>query len=362
MDNLRPTMMEIDEKAFLYNVNSIQEYVGEKIKLMPVIKANAYGTFLNTRINLLNKFDIVAIAVAFESVQLRDEGYKKDIFLLNQPSIYEIETLIKNNVTIGVSDRTFIKELGKTKKNVKVHIEIDTGMGRTGIQSEETEDFIKYVQNFDNIKIEGIYTHMSSPDIDREYTLEQMKKFNYAVDIAKIMIPDLKYIHSSASNALIDYDQSKYNTVRPGLILYGYESEEGLCQKIKLKPVCKLKSKITFLKTVPKGTSISYGRTFVSKKETKVATVPLGYADGMRRDLSNEGYVWIKGKKVPIIGRICMDSFMIDVTDVNNPQIGDDVWIWDNENITLDEIANKCNTISYEIMCNISHRVPRKFK
>lgn len=362
MDNLRPTIMEIDEKAFLYNISSIQEYVGEKIKLMPVIKANAYGTFLNTRIKLLNKFDIVAIAVAFESVQLREDGYKNDIFLLNQPSVYEIETLIKNNVTIGVSDKGFIKEIGKTKKNIKVHIEIDTGMGRTGIQSEETEEFIKYIQNFDNIKIEGIYTHMSSPDIDREYTLKQIKKFNYAVDIAKRMIPNLKYIHSSASNALIEYDQSKYNTVRPGLILYGYESEEGLYKKINLKPVCKLKSKITFLKTVPNGTSISYGRTFVSKKETKVATVPLGYADGMRRDLSNNGYVWIKGKKAPIIGRICMDSFMIDVTDVDNPQIGDDVWIWDNENATLDEIANKCNTISYEIMCNISHRVPRKFK
>ena len=362
MDNLRPTIMEIDEKAFLYNISSIQEYVGEKIKLMPVIKANAYGTFLNTRIKLLNKFDIVAIAVAFESVQLREDGYKNDIFLLNQPSVYEIETLIKNNVTIGVSDKGFIKEIGKTKKNIKVHIEIDTGMGRTGIQSEETEEFIKYIQTFDNIKIEGIYTHMSSPDIDREYTLEQIKKFNYAVDIAKRMIPNLKYIHSSASNALIEYDQSKYNTVRPGLILYGYESEEGLYKKINLKPVCKLKSKITFLKTVPNGTSISYGRTFVSKKETKVATVPLGYADGMRRDLSNNGYVWIKGKKAPIIGRICMDSFMIDVTDVDNPQIGDDVWIWDNENATLDEIANKCNTISYEIMCNISHRVPRKFK
>ncbi len=362
MDNLRPTIMEIDEKAFLYNISSIQEYVGEKIKLMPVIKANAYGTFLNTRTKILNKFDIVAIAVAFESVQLRGDGYKNDIFLLNQPSIYEIETLIKNNVTIGVSDKAFIKEVGKTKKNIKVHIEIDTGMGRTGIQSKETEDFIKYIQTFDNIKIEGIYTHMSSPDIDREYTLEQIKKFNYAVDIAKRMIPNLKYIHSSASNALIEYDQSKYNTVRPGLILYGYESEEGLYKKINLKPVCKLKSKITFLKTVPNGTSISYGRTFVSKKETKVATVPLGYADGMRRDLSNNGYVWIKGKKAPIIGRICMDSFMIDVTDVDNPQIGDDVWIWDNENATLDEIANKCNTISYEIMCNISHRVPRKFK
>ena len=362
MDNLRPTIMEIDEKAFLYNISSIQEYVGEKIKLMPVIKANAYGTFLNTRTKLLNKFDIVAIAVAFESVQLREDGYKNDIFLLNQPSIYEIETLIKNNVTIGVSDKGFIKEIGQTKKNIKVHIEIDTGMGRTGIQSEETEEFIKYIQNFDNIKIEGIYTHMSSPDIDREYTLKQIEKFNYAVDIAKRMIPNLKYIHSSASNALIEYDQSKYNTVRPGLILYGYESEEGLYKKINLKPVCKLKSKITFLKTVPNGTSISYGRTFVSKKETKVATVPLGYADGMRRDLSNNGYVWIKGKKAPIIGRICMDSFMIDVTDVDNPQIGDDVWIWDNENATLDEIANKCNTISYEIMCNISHRVPRKFK
>lgn len=362
MENLRPTVLEINKKAFLDNVSSIQKYVGNNIKLMPVIKANAYGTFFNTRIELINNFDIVAIAVAWEAIQLRKEGYKKEIFILNQPSVYEIETLIENDVTIGVSDKDFIKELGEKKNNVKIHIEIDTGMGRTGIQSEETEDFIKYIQNFKNIKIEGIYTHMSSADKDKEYTLEQLEKFNKAVKDAKKLIPNLKYIHSSASNALIEYDQSNYNMVRPGLILYGYESEEGLSEKIKLKPVSELKSKITFIKSVPKGTSISYGRTFITQRETKIATIPLGYADGLRRELSNKGNVFIKGKKAPIIGRICMDSFMIDVTKIDNPQIGDEVWIWDNKNITLDEIAKQCNTISYEILCNISHRVQRIFK
>ena len=362
MKDLRPTIMEVDERAFIHNINSIQKYVGEDIKLMPVIKANAYGTFLNTRIELINKFDIVAIAVAFEAVQLREDGYKNEIFLLNQPSIFEIDTLIENKVTIGVSDKAFIDEIGKRNEKIKIHIEIDTGMGRTGIQVEDTKEFTKYIQKFKNIEIEGIYTHLSSADIDEEYSVKQIEKFNKAVKVAKELVPTIKYIHCSASNALLNFKQIESNLVRPGLILYGYESEENAYSKISLKPVSKLKSRITFLKTVPANTSISYGRTFITDKKCKIATIPIGYADGMRRDLSNKGYVYIKGIKAPIIGRICMDSFMVDVSKVNNPQVGDEVWIWDNENITLDEVANQCDTISYEIMSNISQRVPREFK
>ena len=149
--------------------------------------------------------------------------------------------------------------------------------------------------------------------------------------------------------------------VRPGIILYGYDSCDGAVQKLDLKPICKLKSKITFLKEVEANTSIGYSRSFVTTRRTKVATIPVGYADGLKRTLSNKGEVLIKGKKVPIIGSVCMDSFMADVTDLEDVTSGDEVYIWDNENITVEEIAKMCGTINYEIICTISNRVPRVF-
>lgn len=145
------------------------------------------------------------------------------------------------------------------------------------------------------------------------------------------------------------------------MIMYGYNSGEGINEKIALKPVARLKSKITFLKNVKEGTSISYARDFITKRESKIATIPIGYADGFRRSLSNNGQVVIRGQKVPIIGKVCMDNFMADVTDLEKVEVGDEVWIWDNEQITLDEIAHKNNTINYEILSTISNRVPRKF-
>ena len=157
-------------------------------------------------------------------------------------------------------------------------------------------------------------------------------------------------------------NEAHYNLVRPGMIMYGYESGEGISEKIELKPVAKLKSEITFLKKVKEGTSISYSRDFITKKESIIATIPIGYADGFRRCLSNNGQVVIHGQKVPIVGKVCMDSFMVDVTDLEDVKVGDEVWIWDNEQITLDEIAHQMNTINYEVISTISNRVPRKFK
>lgn len=361
METTRPTIMEIDIDAFEYNINQIQKYVGENTKLMPIIKANGYGTYINKRIDIIEKFDIVAVALVDEAVELRNNGYTKEIFVLNQPYKDEIEKIIKYNITIGVSSHGFIEELGKQKENVKIHIEIGTGMGRTGIHPNKVSKFIDKVKMYPNIKVEGIYTHLSSADYNDDYTNKQLNSFKYAVDTIKTENIDLKYIHCSASNGILNYPDSYHNLVRPGIILYGYESFDETAEKIDLKPICKLKSKITFLKEVEEGTSIGYSGTYVTKRKSKIATIPIGYADGLRRALSNKGEVVIRKNRVPIIGNVCMDGFMADVTDLANVEVGDDVYIWDNEIITLEEVAELSNTINYEIMSTISNRVPRVF-
>lgn len=358
---MRPTIMEVNLDNFRYNINAIKAKLSSGTKIMPVIKANAYGTYINTRLDILNEFDIVAVALVGEGVKLREIGYEKEIFVLNQPDINEIDEIIQNNLTVGICSIQFVKSLGDRVENVKVHIEIGTGMGRTGIHPDRTAEFIDFIQDYENIEIEGIYTHLSSADIDDKYTKKQIESFDKAIAVAIDKIPNLKYIHSAASNGIINFPEAHYNLVRPGIIMYGYESGDGILDKIDLKPVCKLKSKITLLKIVKAGISIGYSRSFITKKETKVATIPIGYADGLRRDLSNAGFVVIDGKKAPIIGKICMDSFMADVTEIENVEVGDNVWIWDNENIKLEQVAQKCDTINYEIMSTISDRVPRVF-
>ncbi len=362
MNITRPTIMEVNLDNFQYNVEQIQKFVGNNVKIMPVIKANAYGTWINKLNDIIRQFDIVSVATVDEAIDLRMNGYEKEIFVLNQPYKDEIKKVIEYNATIGISSKDFIDELGNLGNTVKVHIEIGTGMGRTGINPDRTKEYIEKIQKYKNIEIEGIYTHLSSADIDDEYTKKQIASFDRAVLVAKKMVKNLKYIHCSASNGILNYPNSYYNLVRPGIILYGYKSCDKAIKKIDLKPICKLKSKVTFLKEVPENTSIGYSRSFITKRKSKVATIPIGYADGLRRILSNKGEVVINNIKVPIIGNICMDSLMVDVTDIENILVGDDVYIWDNKIITLDEIANLCNTINYEILSTISYRVPRVFK
>lgn len=360
MEITRPTIMEVDLSNFRYNVNQIKNMVGEGVGIMPVIKAEGYGTYINRRQDVINEFDIVAVATVDEACFIRNSGYQKEIFVLNQPYKDEIEKIVKNNISIGISSNSFLEELGKREEIIKVHIEIGTGMGRTGINPARTKEYILKAKEYSNVIIEGIYTHLSSADLDVEYTSKQLESFERAVNDAKELV-DLKYIHSSASNGILNFPNSYYNLVRPGIILYGYESYDDTYNKISLKPVCKLKSKITFLKEVVENTSIGYSRSYITNRRTKVATIPIGYADGFKRSLSNKGYILINGKKAPIIGNVCMDSFMADVTDIENVNVGDDVYIWDNENISLEEVSTMAGTINYEMMCTISSRVPRVF-
>ena len=357
----RPTVMEISIDNFRYNIEQIKKRLSPNTTIMPIIKANAYGTYINTRLEVINEFEIVGVATVDEAVQIRKLGYQKDIFILNQPAISEINKIVENNLIIGLSSNHFLREVQKQNKCIRVHLEIETGMGRTGISLEQIASFLEEIRKANQLKVEGIYTHLSSPDMDDSYTKQQLQLFQKAVEKIKERVKDVKYIHAAASNAIIDYPETQYHLVRPGMILYGYESAEGIQEKITLKPVAKLRSKITLLKTVKKGTSISYARSFITTRESKIATVPIGYADGFRRTLSNNGYVVIRGHKVPIVGKICMDGFMADVTDLDEVEVEDDVWIWDNELITLDEVAHRCNTINYEIISTISNRVPRIF-
>ena len=356
----RPTVLEVNLDNFKYNIGQIRKLLKPETTIMPVIKAEGYGTYINTRLDIIDEFDIVAIATVDEGVYLRSLGFKKEIFVLNQPYITEIDKIIENNLTIGVCSKNFLEEIKNKTAKIKIHIEIETGMGRTGVSLDKLDDFITFIKENKNIEIEGVYTHLSSADEDFEYTKNQLEKFDKTVEKIKLNF-DIKYIHCLASNGIINFSKYQYNLVRPGIIMYGYESGNGIKEKIDLKPVCTLKSKITYIKEVDENTSISYGRRFITKRKSRIATVPIGYADGVKRILSNIGEVVINNKKAPIVGSICMDSFMVDVTDIQDVEYGDDVYIWDNNLITLNDIAKKCDTINYEILSTIGKRVPRIF-
>jgi len=352
---MKNTTLEVNTQKFLNNIKKIQNYVGNKT-IMPIIKANAYGTYINKNLKILNYFNIVAVAEVQEAIEIRKLGYEKEIFVLNQPAIEEIQDIYKYNITIGISEIEFLKHINLP---LKVHLEIETGMNRTGIYLKDLTNFIEEIRKNQNIKVEGIYTHFSSADSDREYSLKQLEIFKKAVEIGKKEY-DFKYIHCSASNGLMNIKEDISNTVRPGIIMYGYESFKGAKEIIPVEPITTLKTKITYLKEIEAGEAISYNQKFVTKEKMKVATIPIGYADGLRRELTGIGEVVVKKEKRKILGAICMDSCMIDVTGLDC-KVGDIVEIWDNQNITIEEIAKNCNTINYEIISTISDRVERKW-
>jgi len=355
-DILRVTKLEVDLNKFRENIYSIKKYVGNK-KIMPVIKANAYGTYINKRLDIVNEFDIVAVAFVLEGIELRKLGYEKDIFVLNQPSLEELRDILEYNLIVGISDFGFLEYLDNIGKDIRVHLEIETGMNRTGIKLSELDEFIDKVNKNKHIIVEGIYSHLSSADCDLIYTENQYNLFKSAVNILNNRIKTIKYVHISASNGIINFSDDISNLVRPGIMIYGYLNNN----KVDVEPICKLKTKITFIKECNRGESIGYSRGFIATKKIKVATIPIGYADGLNRILSNKGSVIINNKLCKIIGNICMDSCMIDVSNVINVKIGDDVYIWDNDLITVDSIAEISNTINYEILSTVSNRVCREF-
>lgn len=357
---LGSTWLEIDLDAIAKNTRNIKKLIGQNKELMAVVKGNAYGHDVLEIVPIFLKNGATRLAVARleEGIFLRKAGIDVPILVLSATLKEEAETALMHDITTSACNISFIKKMNelslKLKKKAKIHLKIDTGMGRLGVKPEKAVDFIKKVLTFDHIIIEGIFTHFSVADEkDKKYTEEQFRKFSEILKILekeKIRIP-LKHVSNSAT--LLDLEHMWLDMVRPGIALYGLYPSKEVKKVIKLIPAQRFKTRIAFLKELPAEKSISYGRTYTTyKKNTIIASLPIGYADGYSRLLSNKGEVLVRGKRMPIIGRICMDQCMIDVTDLPLVKIGDEVVLWGkqgNERITVEEIADKLNTINYEI-------------
>ena len=370
---LSPTWIEIDLDAIAQNVKNIKQLIGEKKELMAVVKGNAYGHNILevSSVVLNNGATQLAVARLEEGIFLRKAGITVPILILGLTLKQQAELLVSYNITPTVCEYEMIEKLSesaiKEDKVVKVHLKVDTGMGRIGIFSHDILRFIKRIRALKNVEIEGIFTHFSVADEkDKTYTEKQFRKFMgvlTALEKEGIRIP-IKHLGNSAT--LLDLPHMWLDLVRPGISIYGLYPSTEVQKTIKLIPAHSFKTRIVFLKELSMGESIGYGRTYTTnQRRTKVASLPLGYADGYNRLLSNQGEVLVRGSRFNIIGRICMDQTMIDVTNLPQVEIGDEVVLWGRqgqEEITVEEIAEKIGTINYEIVhMPDKKRVPKLF-
>lgn len=367
----RQTWVEIDLNAIAQNYRTLKRNLPQETKLMAAVKANAYGHGI---VEVSKKLvecgtDYLGVASVDEALILRKNFIKTPILNLGAFLKGDCQAILDYDITATVTDLSVAKSLdaaaARLKKKAKVHVKIDTGMGRLGVWYKEADEFIIKLCSFKNIIIEGLYTHFPSADTDEEFTRSQITAFCSLVDklaIRGVVIP-LK--HLANSMAVVGFKDSHFNLVRPGLALYGLHPKEELLDKISLKPVLSFKTRVVYLKNVERGRSISYGRTYITKKKTQIATLPVGYGDGYNRLLSNKGCVLIGGKFCPIVGVVCMDQTMVDVSGLKDIRVEDEVVLMGSQNgkaIRVEDIARLCHTIPYEVVCWISPRVPRIYK
>jgi len=335
---LGPTWMEINLDAIVNNVKNIKKLIGEKKELMAVVKGNAYGHDILevSSVVLNNGATRLAVARLEEGIFLRKAGITVPILILGLTLKQQAELLVSYNITPTVCEYEMIEKLSesafKEGKIVKVHLKVDTGMGRIGICPNHVLNFIKKLKVLKNVEIEGIFTHFSVADEkDKAYTEKQFRKFMEVLTVLKkegIRIP-AKHVGNSAT--LLDLPHMWLDLVRPGISVYGLYPSREVQKTVKLIPAHSFKTRIVFLKELSTGESIGYGRTYTTKKKrTVVASLPVGvgYADGYNRRLSNQGEVLVRGRRFPVIGRVCMDQTMIDVTNLPQVEIGEEVVLW----------------------------------
>jgi len=364
------TRLLVDVDALKHNYAAIKAYVGEKVRVMPVVKADAYGTGAELLANIYSDCDFFAVADLREADDLHAVTPRARFLVVYQSLPKEAERIAERSdyVVMSVGDADFARALNaaavKAGKVLTIHIEVDTGMSRLGVFAENVAELAKVVADCENLAVEGIFTHYSSADMyapaDLEYTAMQTRRFKEAVAAAESILGEIKYKHAAASAGIFNPEAELFNMVRPGYILRGYYPCEEIKPKIALKPALKYASQITQIKEFEQNASISYGRRFVTARKTLVAEVPVGYSDGVMRKLSNKGALVIRGQLAPIIGSVTMDYTMADVTDiVPAAKVGDDAYIFDNVNMTVERIAELCETIGYEIITNIKDKADK---
>ncbi len=379
MENFsKRTWAQINLNAVDYNFYNIKKKLSPATKILCVLKADAYGHGAEYLVKEYEKLgaDYYGVSNLDEAIQLRNSGAKKPILIFGYTPPEMAADLCNYNITQAVFSLEYAKELEKACTigdfSVKAHIKIDSGMSRIGFfcQTENdlkksTEEIASISETMPHIIIEGIFTHFSvSDDItnNEEYTKFQFKNFKSAIDILENKGIKFKLRHCCNSGGILNFPEMQLDMVRAGVILYGLYPSDETRDKIDLKPVMELKSVVSQVKSIPAGTSLSYGRTFVSNKNIKIASVTIGYADGYSLKFSNNSQMIVKGKKAAVVGRVCMDQLMIDVSDIDGVKEGDVVTVFGKDGemiLTIDELAKKIGTINYEIVCLIGKRVLR---
>lgn len=366
---------QIDLDAICKNIQNTMQKVGAKTKVMAVIKTDAYGHGAIPVARTLERIGTHAFAVATaeEALELRQAGITAPILILGYVFAEDFPHLLQNNITLTVFQPETAKALSECAQSLrvcaKIHIKIDTGMGRIGfLPNEESLAEIEKIAELPCLSLDGIFTHFACADEADKSSCNRQKQcfldFLQKLELRGVQVP-CKHMCNSAG--IIEFSDGFLNMVRCGILTYGlYPSEEVQKENFKLFPALQLKSHISFVKTVGKGFTVSYGSTYTTEKEkTVIATVPVGYGDGYPRALSNIGRVLIHGQFAPIIGRVCMDQFMVDVTDISNVQSGDIVTLigTDGQNrISVEELADRAHSFNYELCCNINKRVPRVYQ
>lgn len=363
---------KIDLDSIYNNVVALKKNLSNETSITAVIKADGYG---HGAVPIAHAIDDLvssyAVATVYEGINLRKHNINKPIYILGFTHESAYEEAINYDLRMTVYNEETAKEINrlalKINKIAKIHIKIDTGMGRLGFRdNEESINVIKRISLLKGLVNEGIYTHFSSADDkNKDSTLEQLKRFNNFLNTLYKIGINIPIIHASNSAGIIDLPKHCFNTARAGISIYGlYPSEDVNKDAVILQPSLSLISHVIHIKDLDVGEGVGYGSTFITSRRSRVATIPIGYGDGYPRNLSNKGYVIINGKKAPIVGRVCMDHIMVDITDLENVENDNMVTLLGrdgNENITVEELSALAGTFNYEFVCNIGKRIPRVY-
>jgi alanine racemase len=370
----RPTRAEIFYSRLRNNLAIVKSYIGSGVKIMAVVKANAYGhgIYEISRAVLAEGAHYLGVAYLEEGVYLRQRGITAPILALGAINTDQIAEFIRNDIEITTSSidktRAIADSAKKMNTRAKVHMKIDTGMQRIGVQWQNAARFIEVTTQDPAIEVKGIFSHFAKAESDPECTAVQLERFESVLTIMrkKGVLPELVHIANSAG--IINHPASHYTMVRPGIMLYGYNPNGYLPNAAlngrTLQPVMTLKTKVSYFKVVPAQTGISYNHTYKTKQQTRIITLPIGYGDGYFRQLSNKAKVMLRGAAYPVVGSICMDQCMVDIGRDGTAHNGDDVLVFgemDGGVIPLESLCDAVGTITYEFLCGISSRVPRVY-
>lgn len=364
----RDVWAEINLAAVRHNLSAIRRHIQPAAKLCAVVKANAYGhgALEVSRVAVECGADFLAVATVDEALQLRRAGFDLPILILGLIPYAAAEVAVENGITLAVSDLRLAEEISaaavKFDVRAKIHLKIETGMGRIGIFPEGAAELAAKISVLPNVEVEGVFSHFADADSpDKNFTIQQLEKFKSTCEKIAARGVEVKIRHIAESAAILEIPAAHLDMVRAGVITYGLYPSDAVGRTIELIPAMKLVAKVAYVKEIPAGTSIGYGREYIAEKAARIATLPLGYADGYVR--AYKGFhVEIRGKFAPVAGRVCMDQVMVDVSEIPAVEVGDEVILFGSKKISADDAARHLKTINYEVTCLVSNRVARIFR